>query len=91
MKPSIFHLRVLFCLHVVRKSTVHVGTKVLNMRHQAQNVFCGIYVGTPQHQKGNLVYVPHKWKILFLYDFVFDEIYLVGCRTRCNHMQKIWI
>ena len=35
-KPSVSHLRVLFFLCVVRKDTAHVGTKSLNMRHQAQ-------------------------------------------------------
>ena len=34
-KPSVSHLRVLFFSCVVRKSTAHVGTKALNMRHQA--------------------------------------------------------
>ena len=42
---SVSHLRVLFCTCVVRKATAHVGTKALNMRHQAQNSFCGIFVG----------------------------------------------
>ena len=32
-KPSVSHLRVLFCPCVVRKATVHVETKALNMRH----------------------------------------------------------
>ena len=49
MKPSVSHLRVLFCSCVVRKATAHVGTKMLNMRHQAQKGFCGILVGIPQH------------------------------------------
>ena len=35
-KPLISHLRVLFCPCVVRKDTEQVGTKALNMRHQAQ-------------------------------------------------------
>ena len=35
-KPSVSHLRVLFCLWVVWKSTAHVNKKALNMRHQAQ-------------------------------------------------------
>ena len=35
-KPSVLHLRVLFCPCVVRKSTAHVETKMLNMRHQSQ-------------------------------------------------------
>ena len=48
-KISISNLRVLFCPCVVWKSTVHVATKVLTMRHQAQKFFCGIFVGVPQH------------------------------------------
>ena len=35
-KPSVSHLRVLFCPCVVCKATEHVETKTLNMRHQAQ-------------------------------------------------------
>ena len=33
-KPTISHLRVLFCPCVVLKATEHVKTKTLNMRHQ---------------------------------------------------------
>ena len=43
-KPLVSHLRVLFCPYVVREATAHVGKKALNMRHQAQKVFCGIFV-----------------------------------------------
>ena len=50
-KPSVSHLRVLFCPWVVQKATAHVDTRTLNMRHQAQKGFCGIFVGIPQHQK----------------------------------------
>ena len=57
-KRSVSHLRVLFCPCVVRKATAHVETKTLNMRHQAQKGFRGIFVGIPQHQKVYLVYVP---------------------------------
>ena len=71
MKPLIVYLRVLFCPCVVRKSTAHVGTKKLNMRHQAQNVVRGIVVGIPQHQKGYIFYVPHKQNIVSLYNVVF--------------------
>ena len=39
-KPILSHLCVLFCPCVVRKATAHIGTKRLNMRHQAQNVLC---------------------------------------------------
>ena len=38
-KLSVSHLRVLFCPCVVQKATAHVGTKALNMCHQAQKVF----------------------------------------------------
>ena len=44
-KPSVSHLRVLFCPCVVRKATAHVETKTLNMRHQAQKEFRSIFVG----------------------------------------------
>ena len=54
-KPSVLYLRVLFCPFVVRKATAHVGTKALNMRHQSQKGFRGIFVGITQHQKGYLV------------------------------------
>ena len=54
-KPSVSHLRVLFCPFVVRKATEHVETKTLNMRHQAQKGFCGIVVGIPEHQNWYLV------------------------------------
>ena len=43
--PSVSHLCVLFCLCVVRKATAHVGKKALNMHHQAQMGFNGIFVG----------------------------------------------
>ena len=63
-KPSVSHLRVLFCLFVVHKDTAHVETKTLNMRHQAQKGFLGIFVGIPEHQKIYLVYVPSTRKII---------------------------
>ena len=57
----------------VRKATAHVETKTLNMRHQAQKGFRGIFVGIPEHQKGYLVYVPNTRMIISSYDVVFDE------------------
>ena len=72
-KPLVSHLRVLFCPCVVRKATAHVETKTLNMRHQAQKGFCGIFVVIPEHQKGYLVYVPSTRKVILLYDVVFGE------------------
>ena len=47
-KPSVLHLRVLFCPYVVRKATAQVETKMLNMSHQAQKGFRSIFVGIPQ-------------------------------------------
>ena len=70
-KPSVSHLRVLFFPYVVQKTTAHIWKKALNMCHQAQKGFRGIFVGIPQHQKGYLVYVTHTRKILSSYDVVF--------------------
>ena len=50
-KPSVSHLCVLFCPSIVRKDTVHVEKRALNMRHQAQKGFRSIFLGIPQHQK----------------------------------------
>ena len=50
-KPSVSHLRVLFFPCVVCKATAHVETKTLNMRHQAQKGFRGIFIGILEHQK----------------------------------------
>ena len=72
-KASVSHLRILFCPCVVPKATAHVETKALNMRHQAQKWFRGIFVGIPQHQKGYLVYLPSTIKVISSYDVVFDE------------------
>ena len=46
-KPSVSHLHVLFCPYVVCKAMAHIETKPLNMRHQAQKGFRGIFVGIP--------------------------------------------
>ena len=75
MKPSVSHLRVLFCPCVVRKATKHVETKALNMRHQAQKGFQGIFVIIPEHQKRYLVYIPSTRKIISSYDIVFEKFF----------------
>ena len=72
-KPSVSHVRVLFCPCDVRKSTAHIGTKALNMCHQAQKFFRGIFFGIPQHQKGSFLYVTSTRKIISSYDVVFYE------------------
>ena len=46
-KPLVSYVGLLSCLCIVRKSTARVGTKVFNMRHQAQKVFCCIFIGIP--------------------------------------------
>ena len=74
-KPSVSHLYVLFCICVVRKAMAHVETKTLNIRHQAQKGFCGIFVGIPQHQKRYLVYITSTRKVITPYDVVFDEMF----------------
>ena len=63
-KPSVSNLCVLFCPCVIRKATENVDKKKLNMCHQAQKGFRGIFVGIPQHKKGYLVYVPSTKKII---------------------------
>ena len=70
--PSVSHLRVLFCPCVLRKATAHIEIKTLNMRHQAQKLFRGIFVGIPDHQKVYVVYVPSTRKIISSYDVVFE-------------------
>ena len=77
-KPSLSHLRVLFCPYVLQKSTAHVETKALNMRHQAQKGFRGIFVVIPEHQKVYLVYVPSTIKIILSYDVVFDKSFSIA-------------
>ena len=72
-KPSVSHLRVLSCPCVVRKSTAHVETKMLNMCHQAPKGFRGIFIGIPEHQKGYLMYVPSTIKVILSYDVVFEK------------------
>ena len=76
-KPSVSHLRVLFCPCVLQKATEHIDKRALNMCHQAQKGFCGIFVGITHHQKGYLVYSPSKSKIIYSYDVVFDDFFLV--------------
>ena len=76
-KPSVSHLCVLFCQFVVRKATEHVETKALNMRHQAQKEFRGIFAGIPEHQKEYILYGPSTRKIISSYDVMFDEKRLV--------------
>ena len=72
-KPSVSNLCVLFHPCFVLKKTAHVDTKELNMCHQSQKGFRGIFVGSPQHQEGNLIYIPSTCKIVSSHDVVFDK------------------
>ena len=74
-KPSVSNIRVLLFLFGVKNSTAHVDTKALNLIHQSQKFFCGIFIGTPQHKKGYLIYVHITRKIVSSHDVVFDEIF----------------
>ena len=47
MKPSVSHLRVLFCPCILRKATTHVDKKLLNMHHLTQKIFRFIFVIIP--------------------------------------------
>ena len=77
-KPSVSHLRISFCSCVVRKSTAHVGTKALNMCHQAKKGFHVIFVRISQQQKGSLVYIPHTRKIISSYGVIFGDSFSSG-------------
>ena len=77
MKPSVSHSRVLFCPRVVIKATAHVDKKALNMRHQAQKGFRGIFIRITQHQKGYLVYILSTRKIISSFDVVLMKYILV--------------
>ena len=89
-KPSVSHSRVLFCPCVVWKATAHIETKTLNMRHQAQKGFRGIFVGIPDHQKGYLLYVPSTRNIISSYNVVFDESFLVRYHILHDLIKKQW-
>ena len=57
-KARIGHIRTLFCPVIVKKLTAQHKGKSLNMRHQPQKGFRGIFVGIPDNQAGYDVYVP---------------------------------
>ena len=64
-KPSVSNPRVLFCPCVVQNSTSHVETNALNMCHQPQKGFRGIFILIPQHKKSaSSTYLLHG-KIFF--------------------------
>ena len=80
------HIYVFYRPCVVQKATAHVETKTLNMRHQAQKGFRGIFVVFPEHQKGYLVYVPSTRKVISSQDVVFDE----SCSSALSYTSRTY-
>ena len=73
-KAKICHLRTLFCPAIVKKHTAQYKGKHLNMRHQPQKGFRGIFVGIPDNQQGCYeVYIPATHQTIPSHDVVFDE------------------
>ena len=60
------------------------------MRHQSKNVFWGISVGFPQHQKGYLIYITSTQKIFSSHVVVFDKIFSSKLAyTSCQYSEAI--
>ena len=47
-KPSVGHLRELFCPVIAKKFVAQKDGKQVNMRNQPQHGYCGIFVGFPK-------------------------------------------
>ena len=75
MKPSVPNLTVLFYPCVVQKSTAHVHTKALNMRHQLKKGFWVSSLKFYNIKLGYLIYVPSTQKIEFSNDVLFDKTF----------------
>ena len=71
-EPSVSYLRMLLCPFEVRKATACIGKKALNVRHQAQKVFCYMSWNF-KASKGYLVNAPGTRNIISSYHVVFDE------------------
>ena len=71
---------------VLQKATSRIDTKELNIFHQSEKGFGGIFVGIPQYQKGNLIYVPGTQKIFYSHDVAFEKVFLVCMYTRHIHI-----
>ena len=83
-KPSVSNICVLFCPYVVQKVTAHVNRKALNVCHQPQNGFWGIFFVITQHQKGYLIYLPSTKNIISSHEVVFEEkIFIAFAYTPC--------
>ena len=87
-KPSVSNPCVLFFACVVLKETSHADTKTINIRHQSQNCFCGIFLGIPQHQKGYLIHVPSTPKIVFCMALYLKKHFIVCLHTRQFRIQR---
>ena len=79
-KLLVSNLHILFCPCVVQKLTSHVDTRSLNMHHQSQKGFWGIFVRFPQHEKGTLyTYLLHGKYFLHV------TLYLMEKNLVCYH------
>ena len=66
-KPSVSHLRVLFCPCAVQKATANIGIKELNMRHQAQKIFSRYIRWYSTESKGiSCVHTEYKENNIFI-------------------------
>ena len=91
MKHSISHLHVLHFLYVVLKSTSHVGTKALNMRHQGQKGFAA-YLLESHSIKKCIFFMYHTKGRLYLRKMLFlMRVPLVSLSKHHNHMKKLWL
>ena len=87
-KPSVSHLRVLFCPCVVRKAMAHVETKTLNMRHQAQKgVLRYLRWYSRASKRISRVHNQYKKGNIFIRCF-FTKGFLVRYHIRHNLIQK---
>ena len=87
--PSIPNICVLFFPCVVQKASAHVERKVLNMRHQPQNGFRGIFVVIPQHQRWYLIYVHITRNIGYFHAVIFDKKSNALAYTECPYSEVL--
>ena len=72
-KARVSKIRTLFCPCIVKKHTAQYQQQNLNMRHQLQKGFRGIFIGFPDVQAGYEVYVPRTRSIVSSADVIFEE------------------
>ena len=65
-KPSLSNLWVLFCLCIVQKSTDHVRTTALKMRHQAQRGFWYLCWNSTASERVYFLRIPQTQDCIFV-------------------------